>query len=475
MNRLAFFKKFTFTLIFAMVGVISWGQTLTWQNPSAPYSSTNPYVISSSDDWHKFVTDVNGGYSYEGKIVKLTNNISVTEMVGEGINYFSGTFDGNKKTLTVALSSTSEFAPFYYTEGATIENLTVTGTIIASAGYAAGLIYSNAQDFITTRRTQVNNVTVSVDITDGNDDSAGIYCAGFACYSFGLDFNNCVYNGKIKAGNFSGGFSASYDYGGYYNGPANFADCIFDPADGSSISSGYTFAKNIVSYATCYYTSLANTTAQGQIAYKTTDDIPANVIAKKVPVNNTTVYGKVNVSISGINNVYLYTGSSISVTPVINFDGSEPSTDYYNATFTPATIQECGEYTYTVKGNNSSNYYGSVSREFYVVKENFTGEGTAESPYQIANAGDWYSLAYKVNNGNSFSGKYFLLTNDIVVSTMVGTEAHPFKGHFSGRVGETYTLRTLTFNYGTSDAHTDEEIVAPFRYTNGATIEYLKV
>lgn len=470
MKWLTNFKSFIFALFFTTIGVISWGQTLSLQNPSEPYSSTNPYIISSVADWNTFATDG----SYWNKHIKLSddwNNATepITTMAyGDGYTPFSGIFDGNNKTLTICYTDEtgSGYAPFYYTDGATIENLTVTGTITATGGYAAGLIYSNTDD---NGNTTVQNVTVSATISASGQE----YCAGFAVYSYALDFVNCVFNGTINAGANSGGFSASDYYN--YPGPANFTDCIFSPQSGSSITSGYTFAKNIVSYATCYYTSLANTTAQGQIAYKTTDDIPANVIAKKVTAHGIDVYGKVEVVISGINDVYQHTGSTISISPIITFDGVSPSETCYTAAFTPSPVQECGEYNYVVWGNNSYHYYGSHSKTFYVVKEDFTGAGTAESPYEIANAGDWYCLAYYVNNGNSYSGKYFKLTNDINVSTMVGTSEHPFKGHFSGQVGATNDTKTLTFNYGTSGTPTEEEIVAPFRYTDGATIEFLQV
>ena len=291
MNWLTTFKKFTLALIFATIGVISWGQA-----PRLTPSSTedDTYLINDADDWALFVADVNGGYSYEGKTVKLTDNISVNTMVGVW-SYFSGTFDGDGNTLKFDYNATDDsgYAPFYWTDGATITDLTVEGTINASAGFVAGLIYSNTQE--KERRTQVNNVTVSVYIDAENQE----YCAGFACYSFGLDFNNCVYNGIIKAGNFSGGFSASYDGGGDYEGPANFTDCIFYPTTGSSITGNAIFADKIGTCARCYYTdNLELSSDQGAFAF--TSEYAANAaddkISKKVTINGITVYGSVVVN-----------------------------------------------------------------------------------------------------------------------------------------------------------------------------------
>ena len=92
----------------------------------------------------------------------------------------------------------------------------------------------------------------------------------------------------------------------------------------------------------------------------------------------------------------------------------------------------------------------------------FAGEGTEQSPYLIASADDWSTLATRVSEGNTYSGEYFQLTNDIAISTMVGTSAHNFNGTFDG-AGNTITA-TLS---------SDAACCAPFAYTFGATIKNL--
>lgn len=449
MKWLTNFKSFIFALFFTTIGVISWGQTLPLQNPLEPYSSTNPYVIRSSDDWHTFVTDVNGGTDYSGKIVKLTASITASyesgsttkcEMVGNDTYSFSGTFDGDNKTLTFNYSGYSEIAPFYYTEGATIKNLTVTGTINASAGYASGLIYSNAQDYIPTRRTQVINVTVSVNITNSENGSAGIYCAGFACYSLGLDFNNCVYNGIIKAGNFSGGFSASYDVGGDYEGPANFTDCIFYPTTGSSITGNAIFADNIGTCERCYYTDNLTLPVQGTFAYKTE---PEGKIWKPFSVHGTTVYIPVAVNTS-IEETYFYdseidyystvTGCTVTFdgTPVVKY--TDYTVSVKKAGVTVTEVKAVGEYQLVIEGKGD--YHGSYSKNFYVIDDFTEGDGTSGDPYIISSIVDWLVFVNKINTGaEGYATAYYKLTDDITVSTMVGTSEHPFKGHFFGTSG----------------------------------------
>lgn len=93
------------------------------------------------------------------------------------------------------------------------------------------------------------------------------------------------------------------------------------------------------------------------------------------------------------------------------------------------------------------------------------GAGTEAVPFIISSEADWNLLAYKVNSGYTYSGKYFRLANDISVTTMVGnSECNSFRGTFDG------DCHTLTINYNTTSDYT-----APFRYIQGATFKNLKV
>lgn len=70
------------------------------------------------------------GGDTSGKYFELTNNISVSTMLGTDENPFAGSFDGGGSTLTAELSSSDPFcAPFCYVSGARIEDLTVDGAV----------------------------------------------------------------------------------------------------------------------------------------------------------------------------------------------------------------------------------------------------------------------------------------------------------------------------------------------------------
>lgn len=100
------------------------------------------------------------------------------------------------------------------------------------------------------------------------------------------------------------------------------------------------------------------------------------------------------------------------------------------------------------------------------------GSGTADDPYLISSTEDWNTFANNVNNGTSYSGQTVKLNADISVTTMVGTYDHPFNGTFDGGG------HTLSVTLNSGNQYVDEDAyygVAPFRFTNGATIQFLAV
>ena len=97
------------------------------------------------------------------------------------------------------------------------------------------------------------------------------------------------------------------------------------------------------------------------------------------------------------------------------------------------------------------------------------GTGTQSDPYTINSADDWNTFASNVSNGTTYQDKFVKLTDDISVTTMVGTSEHPFKGKFNGGG------HILTVAYGTSDSYFNEEFVAPFRFVDGSDFRFLQV
>ena len=107
----------------------------------------------------------------------------------------------------------------------------------------------------------------------------------------------------------------------------------------------------------------------------------------------------------------------------------------------------------------------------------FQGSGTEGDPYLIPSEEIWNYLADKVSAGNTYSGKFFQLTEDIgteqnPITRMIGiysdteNEKRPFSGTFDGNG------HTLTVNYSSNDYETR---TALFSYVKVATIRNLIV
>lgn len=90
-----------------------------------------------------------------------------------------------------------------------------------------------------------------------------------------------------------------------------------------------------------------------------------------------------------------------------------------------------------VTGTEDEKSTVTVAAGATIIKNPFlSGEGTETSPYLINNADDLKLFRDQVNEGNSYSGKYVLLTTDINLNneewTPIGTNTNSFKGIFNG-------------------------------------------
>ena len=123
-------------------------------------------------------------------------------------------------------------------------------------------------------------------------------------------------------------------------------------------------------------------------------------------------------------------------------------------------------------GNQTTDYgmvraysNGLFYDDLYYAALVFEGSGTEDDPYLIRTSEQWDAFAFYVNDGSELSSKFFKLTDDINVTTMVGnSEANSFQGTFDG------DGHTLTFNYTATEAST-----APFRFVKNAVIKNLHV
>ena len=420
-------------------------------------TESSPFLIASAEDWNNFAANVFLGQSYSGKYLKLTSNISISRMVGVYGKSFNGTFDGDGHTLTVNLSSDARWcAPFAFTYGATIKNLITTGTIETSNTNAGGVVGRNG-----TGKLIMTNVTSNVTINSTHNGVAEH--GGLVGYTLQAEFTGCAFTGSMLGENSTncGGLLGYKTYESDQTRKATFTNCVFAPTSVTvSATNFYTFANNstngIVEINNCYYTETLGT-AQGTLVHSIT---PGNYVTVAYYGNATAVYDVSSITCYAsaimLNNVlYASNGENVS----LNLGYTLPEGCVFNSYQINAGTLEGSQNPYTLTMPDEDVIVNVVA--------NFSpwqGEGNAASPYLIFNASHWDLLAVGVNSGETYSSNYFQLTDDISVTSMVGSADYKFCGHFDGNE------KTLTINY-----NTDEPYTAPFRYIEGAEISNLHI
>ena len=453
--------------------------TLTHQfkvakNISGTGTKDEPYLINTTDDWNLFAKSVEGGIDYYGKYVKLTNDITISTMVGvcdeSGDRPFRGIFEGDNHTLTANITSTATgdnknnqgVAPFHLIKQATIQNLIVAGNITSASKYAAGLvgwIDGKSKD------SNIKDCIVKATITTSADCAGGF--VGNICYSDrnNLYFTNSVFAGSIintssddsrRAGGFCGyGYSNSYfenclENGTYtnvtYMNPRNAYGNFFN----DRVHSLYYVNKIAVNdkYITKEYG-----------CYQVANTVPADELYLQREIKGYQFYQ--SVWITGLNDSYPYNnGEEVSLAYELKTNSGKLTKDTdYTVTLSPNAPAAAGDYTisFTAKEGNSGGYAGTTTRTFSVMDgENLDGyvfntEGEGESKvYLINNERDLERLAAYVNSGHDATGKTFKQTADITLTAAHTSIGGYFEGnfrYFKGTYdGNNKTISNLTVN-----------------------------
>ena len=174
-------------------------------NSFNPVTVTTLTTISSAADWNTFVTVIKSGEDFAGKTLTLTADIPTAEEIAAGTTAvttitseekaFCGTFDGQGHTINVDLNTSGNTATglFSYVKGATIKDLTVTGTINNSGLYAGGLVG-------TAKGATIQNCTLAATInSSGNEIGAFVGgCSQIDADTPGnLTLQDCIFSGSI--------------------------------------------------------------------------------------------------------------------------------------------------------------------------------------------------------------------------------------------------------------------------------------
>ena len=256
-------------------------------------------VIRTAADWNTFANNVNNGTdTYQGKVVKLAANISVTTMVGNSSNPFKGTFDGCGHTLNVSISGGNYTAPFSCVGAASIRNLKVDGSVTTTNGHpCSGLVgFTNGALTIT-------NCVSSVTFTSGYKGNAadGGILGLIDNNSGNVTIEDCAFMGKILTTN------GTTDCGGIVgwrraNGVAlTIKNCLYAP---TALTVGETeptsSCKTICRYSdpaptitNCYYTRTLGT-AQGTDASSMSNETLVGNLGSGWEIRDNQVVPKMN-------------------------------------------------------------------------------------------------------------------------------------------------------------------------------------
>ena len=381
------------------------------------------YTIKSALGWNVFcgllATEAKGYFT--GKTVKLDADIEVSRMAGDSGHPFTGTFDGNQKTLTVSYGSadsriTEQYAaPFRYVEGCTIQNLRVSGSIYTAAKYAGGLI-ADQYGAVTIRNCR-SSVTINSSV-DGDGTHGGLVAVNNSSTGSNLTIEGCLFDGKLLTTNGTikcGGFI------GWRGGTANIYNSLFTPAEVTVSNEGSaTFARNKVDCYNSYYTQTlgelqgiaAHTIAAGEgVTLGHAGEAIEYNVSGITAYKASDAHGDKDPFIDGlVYNEVLYAG-----------DGDEVSLTLANTT--PAGYQ----YGYfasagTLDGTTLTMPDGDVTITvgLSVIDWATESDGDADHPYMIYNKDQLDLLAHRVNGTHDetrqkdgYSGKYFKLANDI--------------------------------------------------------------
>ena len=204
---------------------VSWAAGLTTETDGV-------YHIKRGEELLAFAKMVNdGSNTFEGKKMVLDNDIDISTQewtpIGErktgGIK-FKGTFDGQNKTITLKITNCTDYgALFEAIEGATVQNVTVAGTVSgASVAGVVGQAGAGSKIINCTNKASVTGSSKAAGVVvkiEGNGvevigcknegsigDEAPNGAAGIVTYAESANFivKNCTNSGSISGKGASG-------------------------------------------------------------------------------------------------------------------------------------------------------------------------------------------------------------------------------------------------------------------------------
>lgn len=169
-------------------GKLSRPAAISSLSSSSDFSIYPKLTVSSDDEINKLAELVNEGNTMEGVTITLQNDVTLGSMIGSSVKKFSGTFDGNGKTIT---STAGLNSIFYYVEYGRIKNV-ISKREFLNAGIAYYCDYGIIENC-------KNNARISE-----SDMFGGGIVGELMHYS---KIKNCINNGYVTGGGDIGGIA----------------------------------------------------------------------------------------------------------------------------------------------------------------------------------------------------------------------------------------------------------------------------
>ena len=472
-------------------------------------------TIASASDWATFCTNVNNGTTYSGQLVKLTADI--TTSTGMDTNHtFSGVFDGGGHTLNITISGGSwNMAPFPVISGATIKNLTVTGSVTNTSDYTGGLVGQ-----ATGNNNLIENCVVNTNVT-GDMRIGGVV----GQLSGSLTIKDVVYGGTItsKYSSTTGGFIGCYNntdksltmtnclFKGTYVGSSPFhpigmkyntsstfstlscTNCFYtanpqnNPDAGAIIADGTKVSQltlgqgiSILSGNTCSFLNEVFHYGTVTLGYNDPEAVVTySLDGTPLPGNSFTI----SKDDAAFNDGTATITAGYSFTISYNMDGgtvATPNPTTYTSASSDITLNNPTREGWTFTGWTGTGLNGAqmtvTIAQGSTGHRHYTATWTADEldidpsgAYVINNKNDWERFCARVLGGNIYAGQTVKLTADI------GTAQDPVTTKAGGVAGG-----YVKWFYGTFDGQSHTLYInyvndAPFMFTCYATIRNLHV
>ena len=432
------------------------------------WAQGNEITIGSKEDWKMFCNRVNRGETNLN--VKLTRDVNLETdivMVGNTINMYSGTFDGQGHTLKFNWNAgeNDQIAPFRCVKDATIKNLRTQGKITTTGWQLSGMVLE------VYGATTISNCVSDMDITGGSgwtpSNAAGMIRSVQTGASVTL--TDCVVKGSLtdqanKANRAMAGVVFT-----------NMASCTqirclylgTNNADNNGRSSTFVYNGDANTTLTdCYYLKpcgkvqgekvTAERLKSGEMAKLLQGDRPEQVWGQTLGTDNeplpTTDATKRVYEVK-----FNYNGNTASryATSGSTIFGGLPT-----AKELLGTAYDTGKtYTMAFDGGNFTaatpvTADKTVAVQITVQKNDFT----------IASAADWQTFCQRVNGGEPGLNAKLMQDVDLGEDIWMVGERNSYLGTFDGQG------HTLKFNWNRSY----KSNIAPFQYVDGATIKNLR-